>query len=75
MTVSELIEKLKAFPQNARVVTPGFDESNYDDISDPYEITLAINANSGNHCGEHEEIRNSMPVGKSKIEQCVAIDF
>ena len=32
MTVSELIERLKAFDPATKVVTNGFDESGYDDI-------------------------------------------
>lgn len=40
MTVAELIEKLRAFDQNLRVVTPGLDESGYEDIGDPVEESL-----------------------------------
>ena len=33
MKVRELIEKLKEFDFDTRVVTPGFDESGYDDVA------------------------------------------
>ena len=32
MKVKELIDKLNAFHPDLRVVTPGFDESNYEDV-------------------------------------------
>ena len=32
MIVKKLIEKLKTFDQNLRVVTPGFDECNLEDV-------------------------------------------
>ncbi len=35
MTVAELIEKLKALPQDLPVVTPGFDESGFVEVADP----------------------------------------
>ena len=32
MTVAELIKRLEVFEPDTRVVTPGFDESNYADV-------------------------------------------
>lgn len=42
MTVAELIQHLQKFPQHLRVVTPGPDEFNYEDIDEPYGITVVF---------------------------------
>lgn len=55
MTVAELIQRLQAFPPDMRVVTPGFDESNYDDIDLPAPVRIVFNdASEGGHCGRHK---------------------
>jgi hypothetical protein len=85
MTVEELIAKLKTFDPKTRVVTPGFDESNYDDVATVEEITLAIEPyGSGGHTGSHiatEDIEaskkyNDKPLADPLVvEKCVLIDF
>lgn len=57
MTVEELIEKLKSFPPQSRVVTPGFDESDYDDIAtvEPIRLAIAPAGSLSNHSGRHYE--------------------
>lgn len=54
MTVADLIEKLKALPQNAAVVTGGFDESDVDDIDVVQAVTIRRGAGSNSHSGEHK---------------------
>ncbi len=44
MNVSELIEKLKGCPQNARVVAPGY-EDGFDDVLDTQDVFIKPNAN------------------------------
>ena len=60
MTVAELIERLQKFSPAMRVVTPGFDESNYDDLDTVELIDLVFcdDAVSG-HCGRHLEVGSS----------------
>jgi len=62
MTVSELIAKLQTMPQDMRVVTGGFDESNFDDIETIETIKLRLNVNSEwSHCGQHSEFDDGVP--------------
>jgi len=42
MTVAELIDALRAMPQDALVVTAGFDECGYADIVEPFPISLDL---------------------------------
>ena len=54
MTVAELIKKLEAFEPDTRVVTPGFDESNYDDVETVEVIVVQFqNDLEVSHCGRH----------------------
>jgi len=56
MTVSELIDKLQTMPQDMRVVTGGFDESEYDDVATISTVNLRLNVNSQwSHAGAHRE--------------------
>lgn len=73
MTINELIEKLKAFPPDMRVMTPGFDESGYSDIGEPEVLEIALDAYSGNHCGEHEELQYLPSSIAWKGETCNAV--
>ncbi|MBX9846120.1 MAG: hypothetical protein K2Z80_30385 [Xanthobacteraceae bacterium] len=41
MTVADLIEKLRAFPGDARVVVPGY-ELGMDDIEEPVEVKIQV---------------------------------
>lgn len=45
MTVSELIEHLKKWPADARVVVAGY-EDGYDDAVEPASMKLAFDANA-----------------------------
>ncbi|MDE0145222.1 MAG: hypothetical protein OXI53_00030 [Nitrospira sp.] len=59
MTVSELIELLKEYPANLRVVVNGYEEG-YDDLS-PEQISVAkISLNTGTHHweGQHGDSRH-----------------
>lgn len=56
MTVHELIEKLNTFDPSLRVVTPGFDESNLDDVETVEEIFVIFHDDHPRgHCGQHED--------------------
>lgn len=58
MTVSELIELLREYPANLRVVVNGYEEG-YDDLS-PEQISVAqISLNTGTHHweGQHGDPR------------------
>lgn len=54
MTVADLIEKLKAFPADAAVVTGGFDEYDVDDIMTVQAVTIQRGAGGNSHSGEHK---------------------
>lgn len=57
ITVKELIERLQTFDQNLRVVTPGFDESEFEDISRIELVKVIFHDNEEiGHCGRHKEI-------------------
>lgn len=55
MKVHELIAHLKGMPRDAYVVTPGFDESDIDDVQPPRLIRIVRGSGGGGHCGEHKE--------------------
>jgi hypothetical protein len=55
MTVGELIEKLQAMPQDARVVVDGY-EGGVDDAADPALVTIALNVNASTWMGKHEVV-------------------
>ena len=55
MNVGELIEKLKEYPSDMRVVTRG-KESGWHDITEFGEVKLLLNANSDWWSGEHKEM-------------------
>ena len=56
MTVKELIKKLQGFDQNLRVVTPGFDESNLEDIETVQWVRVAFHDEQEKfHGGRHKE--------------------
>lgn len=55
MTVAELVARLQAFPADAAVVTPGFDESCYDDVATVEEVRIRRDVRKQGHCGCHDE--------------------
>ena len=56
MTAKELIQHLNRFDPNLRVVTPGFDESNLEDIDTVELITVAFHDEKQKfHGGRHVE--------------------
>jgi len=59
MIVAELIEQLKQVDPALRVVTPGFDESDLDDIGSIALIKVAFHDEiPQSHCGRHVESEN-----------------
>ncbi len=59
MTVNELIERLKTFNQDLRVVTPGFDECDLEDV-ETFQLVNVIfhDENEKFHGGRHEESKD-----------------
>jgi len=56
MTVHELIKKLQEFDPNLRVVTPGFDESNLEDIETIQLVPVEFHDEQEKfHGGRHKE--------------------
>jgi len=55
MTIAELIEKLKEYPQDLRVVVRGY-EGGVDDVSCFEEMEIYLNYNSSWWYGKHEEV-------------------
>lgn len=55
MTVSELIEKLKLLPQDARVIVSGYEGglTELDPVS-PKLALVHLNVEQSDYCGEHE---------------------
>ena len=74
MKVKELIEKLEALQMpDARVVTPGFDESGFDDVAAPEIIEVVFHDEYLGHGGRHEEA--SQATDKSQSERAVLMNF
>ncbi len=56
MTVAELIAKLQAMPQDARVVTDGFDETYIDDVARVELRGILVDRRPpGGHLAPHDE--------------------
>jgi hypothetical protein len=53
MTVKELIEKLKQYDENMRVVVSGY-EGGVDDVGKLHETGIKLNANDAWYYGKHE---------------------
>ena len=74
MTIAELIEKLKEYPQDTRVVTPGHDEYGMDDVYTIKETEIYLNYNK--NCwllfGVHEEVK-AWNEDETKFEKVSAI--
>lgn len=73
MTIAELIEKLKEYPQDTRVVTRGF-EGGVDDVDyvEETEIYLNYNGKGAWYYGPHEEVK-SKACNYDKFEKVSAI--
>ena len=56
MTVAELIEKLKEYPQDLRVVVRGY-EGGVDDVSHFEELEILLDYYDAWYYGKHEEAR------------------
>jgi len=54
MTIAELIEKLKEYPQDLRVVVRGY-EGGVDDVTYFEEMEIYLNYNTSWFYGKHEE--------------------
>ena len=61
MIIKELIEKLKTFDQNLRVVTPGFDESDLEDVETVQLVSVVFHDEKEKfHGGRHKESEDSV---------------
>ena len=54
MTTAELIENLKQFPSDTRVIVSGY-EDGYNDISDVKKVTIKLNVHKEEYYGAHAE--------------------
>ena len=57
MTIQELIEKLKTFPPDIKVVVRGY-EDGYNDISDIREVAIKLNASEYWWDGQHGDTKD-----------------
>lgn len=57
MTVAELIEKLKEYPQDLRVVVHGY-EGGVNDVSHFKELEILLDYYDAWYYGKHEEVRS-----------------
>lgn len=57
MIISELIEQLRKYPPEMRVVVSGY-EGGYNDISLLYECRIILNVNTEKYYGQHESAVN-----------------
>ena len=65
MTVKELINKLQGFDQDLRVVTPGFDESNLEDIETVRLVRVVFHDEQEKfHGGRHKESESGVDAVK-----------
>lgn len=73
MTITDLIdwlEKARAEHGDLHIVTPGFDESNFDYCDEPRIVYLVPSGYTG-HSGALQEVA----AGVEMAEKCVAITF
>ncbi len=65
MIVNELIEKLMTFDQDLRVVTPGFDECDLEDVETFQLINVIFHDDKEKfHGGRHKESEEGVPALK-----------
>jgi hypothetical protein len=61
MILKELIEKLKAFDQNLRVVTPGFDECDLENVETVQLVNVVFHDEKEKfHGGRHKELEGGV---------------
>jgi hypothetical protein len=53
MLIKELIEELKKYPQDSRVVVQGYEEG-YNDITAISQLKIALNVHKEDYYGAHE---------------------
>lgn len=65
MLVKDLIQKLKTFDQNLRVVTPGFDETDIEDVETLQLVNVVFHDEREKfHGGRHKESETGIPALK-----------
>ena len=73
MKVKELIEQLQKFDPETRVVRPGY-EGGYQDVSESFEMELALFVHSEWYYGPHEDVATADHYNKSyDIEKSIII--
>lgn len=72
MTVKELIEKLKKFNPNDRVVIP-FGDSGFNDIGDIAIETIILNINKSRYKGNHDYQKDASKKHLNKEKENVLI--
>lgn len=73
MIISELIERLQVLQAehgDLRCVTPGFDESEQDDVATVDLVWVLPNVRKKGHCGQHDEVNE----GTLASEKAVVIN-
>lgn len=55
ITIAELIQKLKSYPPELRVVLPGY-EGGYNDLTRLGTINLALNVHPEDYYGNHDDV-------------------
>jgi hypothetical protein len=67
MKVCELIEKLKAFPSDMRVVAPGYDDD-FDDVIEADQVLIKLDATDRHWCyGRHEYLMKPEPGAETAV--------
>lgn len=65
MILKELIERLKVFDQNLRVVTPGFDEFDLEDVETVQLVNVVFHDEKERfHGGRHKESKGGVQAVK-----------
>jgi len=66
MTIAELIEELKNYPQDTRVVVSGY-EGGVNDVDYVKETEIYLNYNTASYYGKHEEVEYATPSDCEKV--------
>lgn len=76
ITVAELIAKLQQLPAHAPVVTPGFDETGYEDIEIKSSVAIRELAAPTSYSGKYEDAdRYSDQMYVGDIIEAVEVSF
>lgn len=67
MTVSEMIEKLKEFPQDMRVIRAGY-EGGFSDIDEFNYTPIKLNKNTAWYYGKHDSPRDEEVADETALE-------